>query len=76
VREENRSSFNAVTEAFLSKYLGGRFEPVGKDFENAAIYIPTGVEGVPGIEAALPKDRRMMPPKAEKTAAGPDEPPA
>jgi dipeptidyl aminopeptidase/acylaminoacyl peptidase len=72
VREENRSSFNAVTEAFLSKYLGGPFEPVGKDFENSSIYIPVGVGGVPGIEEALPKDRREMPPKAEKKPGAAD----
>jgi dipeptidyl aminopeptidase/acylaminoacyl peptidase len=72
VREENRSSFNAVTEAFLSKYLGGRYEPVGKDFENASVYVPVGAGDVPGLEDALPKDRREMPPakpKAEPATA-------
>ncbi len=61
VREENRSSFNAVTEAFLSKHLGGRYEPVGDDFENASIHVPVGVDGVPGLGDALPADRREMP---------------
>ena len=36
-RPENRKSFNAVTEAFLAEQLGGRFEPVGDDFEGATI---------------------------------------
>ena len=61
VREENRSSFNAVTEAFLAEHLGGRYEPVGDDFRNASILVPVGVEGVPGLDAALPADRRQMP---------------
>ncbi|RQW77926.1 MAG: S9 family peptidase, partial [Methanothrix sp.] len=31
-RPENRLSFYAVAEAFLAEHLGGRFEPIGKDF--------------------------------------------
>jgi len=53
-RPENNKAFNAVTEAFLSKYLGGRFEPIGKDFEGASITVPTGAAGVPGLAEALP----------------------
>ena len=53
-RPENRKSFNAVTEAFLAEHLGGRFEPVGKDFEGASITVPAGAEQVPGLELALP----------------------
>jgi dipeptidyl aminopeptidase/acylaminoacyl peptidase len=68
LREENRSSFNAVTEAFLAEHLGGRYEPVGSDFENSSIYIPAGVDGVPGVGEALPADRREMPPKAAEPA--------
>jgi dipeptidyl aminopeptidase/acylaminoacyl peptidase len=71
LREENRSSFNAVTEAFLAKHLGGQYEPVGKDFENSTIHIPAGVEGVPGVAESLPQDRRQMPPKAAAPAAQP-----
>src|SRR5690606_38755506 len=59
--EQNRMSFNAVTEAFLAEHLGGRIEPVGDDFEGASIYIPVGAEGVPGIAEALPDDRQTMP---------------
>ena len=32
-RPENRLSFYAVTEAFLAEHLGGRYEPIGDDFE-------------------------------------------
>ncbi len=52
-RPENNKSFNAVTEAFLAEQLGGRFEPVGKDFQGATITVPEGAEHVPGLEKAL-----------------------
>jgi dipeptidyl aminopeptidase/acylaminoacyl peptidase len=52
-RPENRMSFYAVAEAFLSEHLGGRFEPVGDDFENSSITVPVGAEEVPGLEEAL-----------------------
>ena len=52
-RPENRLSFNAVTEAFLAEHLGGRYEPVGGDFEGSSITVPSGVEGVPGLKEAL-----------------------
>jgi dipeptidyl aminopeptidase/acylaminoacyl peptidase len=54
-RPENRKSFNAVTEAFLAEHLGGRFEPVGSDFEGATITVPTGADEVPGLTEALAK---------------------
>jgi dipeptidyl aminopeptidase/acylaminoacyl peptidase len=53
-RPENRLSFNAVVEAFLSRHLGGRFEPVGRDFAGSTITVPTGAEDVPGLKATLP----------------------
>jgi dipeptidyl aminopeptidase/acylaminoacyl peptidase len=53
VRPENRLSFNAVVEAFLSQHLGGRFQPVGDDFRGSAITVPSGAEGVPGLMEAL-----------------------
>ena len=52
-RPENSLSFNAVVEAFLSRYLGGRYQPVGTDFQGSTITVPTGAAGVPGLEAAL-----------------------
>jgi len=53
-RPENRMSFNAVAEAFLARYLGGRFQPVGEDFKGASVTVPTGAEHVPGLKEALP----------------------
>ncbi len=52
-RPENRQSFNAVAEAFLARCLGGRFEPIGSDFEGASITVPVGAEHVPGLEEQL-----------------------
>ena len=52
-RPENRLSFAAVTEAFLAECLGGRFEPVGDDFQNSSITVPTGAEHIPGLTEAL-----------------------
>ena len=52
-RPENRLSFNAIAEAFLSSNLEGRFEPVGVDFLNSSLLVPKGVDLVPGLSAAL-----------------------
>lgn len=54
-RPQNRLSFNAVAEVFLSKFLGGSFEPIGDDFEGSTITVETGADGVPGLELALSK---------------------
>ncbi len=54
-RPENRLSFYAVSEAFLSECLGGRFEDVGEDFKGSTIKAPHGAEHVPGLFEALPK---------------------
>jgi dipeptidyl aminopeptidase/acylaminoacyl peptidase len=52
-RPENRLSFYAVSEAFLSQCLGGRFEPVGGDFKGSSISVSEGREHVPGLSQAL-----------------------
>ncbi len=52
-RPENRLSFFAVAEAFLSECLGGRYEPIGDDFEGSSITVPVGAEEVPGLTEAL-----------------------
>jgi dipeptidyl aminopeptidase/acylaminoacyl peptidase len=53
VRPENRLSYYAVVEAFLAKQLGGRYEPIGKDFENSSITAPVGGGEIPGLVNAL-----------------------
>jgi dipeptidyl aminopeptidase/acylaminoacyl peptidase len=52
-RPENNLSFFAAAEAFLSKCLGGRHEPVGEDFKGSSITVPSGKEHVPGLAEAL-----------------------
>jgi dipeptidyl aminopeptidase/acylaminoacyl peptidase len=49
----NRTSFYAVSEGFLSQCLGGRFEPVGTDFNGSSIQVKEGVGNVRGLEEAL-----------------------
>jgi len=41
-RPENTISFYAITEKFLSNYLGGRFENIGYDFKGADFTILNG----------------------------------
>jgi dipeptidyl aminopeptidase/acylaminoacyl peptidase len=67
-RRENDKAFNAVTEAFLSEHLGGRFEPVGSDFEGSTITVPTGADQVPGLADALASIKHDNE-QAEKTPA-------
>jgi len=52
-RPENAMSFFAVTEAFLYECLGGRYEPVGDDFEGSSITVPVGAVHVPGLTEAI-----------------------
>lgn len=54
-RPENEIAFNAVTEAFLARILGGRYEAIGDAFHGSTITVPTGADQVPGLEAALAK---------------------
>ena len=49
----NRTSFYAVSEAFLSENLGGRFEPVGDDFKGSSIQVLEGADHVPGLKQAM-----------------------
>ena len=53
-REENSIAFFAVSEAFLTKHLGGRSEPIGDAFKGSSITVPQGRELVPGLQEALP----------------------
>lgn len=48
-RPENRRAFTATVEAFLAQHLGGRFEPVGSDFDGSTIEFKTGRELIPGL---------------------------
>jgi dipeptidyl aminopeptidase/acylaminoacyl peptidase len=65
-RPENEMAFSAVSEAFLSKILGGRYEPIGEAFDGSTIIVPTGADNVPGLVAALSK-HKPQPPDAKET---------
>jgi dipeptidyl aminopeptidase/acylaminoacyl peptidase len=53
-RQENSIAFYAISEAFLSKHLGGRAEPIGADFKGSSVTAPQGTDLVPGLKEALP----------------------
>ena len=63
-------SFNAVTEAFLAEHLGGKFEPVGEDFEGSSIHVPVGADGVPGVAriSSVPIASRCRPSRRRRKA--------
>jgi len=52
-RPENRLSFYAIAEAFLAEYLGGRYEPIGSDFQGANFTVPTGAGDIAGLATAM-----------------------
>ena len=54
-RPENRLSFNAVAEIFLSQILGGKSEPIGNDFKNSSITVPNGEANIPTLKESLGK---------------------
>jgi dipeptidyl aminopeptidase/acylaminoacyl peptidase len=51
VRPENRMAFAAITEAFLAKHLGGRYQPIGDDFAGSTLKVETGGKLVPGLRS-------------------------
>jgi dipeptidyl aminopeptidase/acylaminoacyl peptidase len=53
VRPGNGLSFYALTEAFLSMHLGGRYEPIGSALNGSSITVPAGADQVPGLAEAL-----------------------
>ncbi len=52
-RPENILSFYTVTEAFFAEHLGGRYEPIGDDFEGSSIIVQCGAEEVSGLAEAI-----------------------
>ena len=52
-RPENALSLFAVADAFFSECLGGRYEPIGDDFEGSSITVPAGAEEILGLAEAL-----------------------
>jgi dipeptidyl aminopeptidase/acylaminoacyl peptidase len=52
-RPENSLAFTAVSEAFLARFLGGRYEAIGEAFKGSTVTVPTGAADVPGLLDAL-----------------------
>jgi dipeptidyl aminopeptidase/acylaminoacyl peptidase len=52
-RPENNLSFNAIAEIFLAECLGGRYQPIGDDFENSSLQVLAGAEKIAGLNQAL-----------------------
>ncbi|MFN4182904.1 MAG: alpha/beta hydrolase family protein, partial [bacterium] len=66
-RPENSISFTAITEIFLSRCLGGRYQPIGEDFQGSSLTVPAGAELIPGLNEALKEMNRNSSPKKEKS---------
>jgi len=52
-RPENRISFFAIAENFLTTCLGGSAQAIGDDAKGAALSVPDGAAIVPGLKDAL-----------------------
>lgn len=52
-RPVNNIAFNAVTENFLARCLGGRAEPIGATLKASTAEVRHGAAYAPGLEAAL-----------------------
>ena len=52
-RPQNSLSFFAIAEGFLAQCLGGRYEPIGRDFDGSSVTVPDGADIVPGLTAAM-----------------------
>jgi dipeptidyl aminopeptidase/acylaminoacyl peptidase len=52
-RPVNNIAFNAVTENFLGKCLGGRAEPIGGAVKASTAQIKHGAEFAPGLQEAI-----------------------
>jgi hypothetical protein len=52
-RPQNRLAFYAIGEGFLSKCLGGRYEPIGDDFDGSSLQVQEGAAIVPGLIDAM-----------------------
>ena len=52
-RPENNIAFLAISEAFLTKHLGGRAEPIGDAFTGSSVTVPEGEDLVAGVTETL-----------------------
>lgn len=54
-RPENNLAFFGISELFLAKNLGGRFEKIGNDFIGSSVTVPTGAEHIDTLPESLNK---------------------
>ncbi|HWQ20206.1 MAG TPA: prolyl oligopeptidase family serine peptidase, partial [Methanotrichaceae archaeon] len=54
-RPQNQISYYALVEAFLAEHLGGRYQPIGTDFNGSSITVLAGAGEIPGLNQALPE---------------------
>lgn len=59
-RPQNAKAFNAITEGFLGRCLGGRVEPIGNDIEGSSLQVPAGAEQIEGLIDALKAHRAEL----------------
>jgi acetyl esterase/lipase len=52
-RPENRTAFNAITEAFFAEHLGGRCEPIGNDLAGSSLQVLEGIDAIAGLAQAV-----------------------
>jgi hypothetical protein len=52
-RPPNNLAFYAITEAFLARNLGGRYEAIGDAFDGSSVKVPAGAADVPGLADKL-----------------------
>jgi dipeptidyl aminopeptidase/acylaminoacyl peptidase len=52
-RPENRLAWLAVVESFLATHLGGRAEPIGREFADTSVEVREGAEHIAGLAEAL-----------------------
>jgi len=60
-RPQNRTSFFAISEGFLQQCLGGRAEPIGRDFEGSSLQVKEGADQIPGLAEAIAAMPRAAP---------------
>lgn len=68
-RPQNRISFYAIAEGFLQQCLGGRVEPIGRDFEGSSLQVREGGDRIPGLAEAVAAMPRTPPATSTEAVA-------
>lgn len=62
LRVPNVESYDAITEAFFAKCLGGRSQGLGETVQHSDVTVPEGAGLIPGLTAALAARNRAVKP--------------